>query len=388
MASNMDQNNRVLVIAIYSHPEYYPPALSALENLAPLFKKIYVMHGNTKGFDWKYPDNVILVGSGDSFEPAEILAGSVRRKIAWFTHFSRSFYSLVRDQKPDTILIYDYMPILSYRLFSHLIKKPRILWYHNHDVAEEKQLRKYSLSWFAWKSEKWIFPKLDIFSLPAVERKTAFPVNLLKGNFIFLPNFPSVYIYNNQEAKSDIPGKTIRLLFQGSIGTLHGFEEIIPLLREQINGHDLQLILKGFISKEYAEILYKLAASYYVEDRVIFMGPTGYAGVIQNAKTCDIGIGIHMKQDIMNRTLGTASNKIYEYAALGMPVLIYDNEHFRQTLDKYSWVFFTDASESSLRKCLQDIISNLHSLSRAARKDFEKFSFEQYFKPVAAALSV
>jgi len=388
MASNMDQNNRVLVIAIYSHPEYYPPALSALENLAPLFKKIYVMHGNTKGFDWKYPDNVILVGSGDSFEPAEILAGSVRRKIAWFTHFSRSFYSLVRDQKPDTILIYDYMPILSYRLFSHLIKKPRILWYHNHDVADEKQLRKYSLSWFAWKSEKWIFPKLNIFSLPAVERKIAFPMNLLKGNFIFLPNFPSIHIYGNLESKNDIPGKTIKLLFQGSIGTLHGLEEIIPLLREQINGHDLQLILKGFISKEYAETLYKLAVSYSVEERLIFMGPTGYAEVIQNAKTCDIGIGIHMKQDIMNRTLGTASNKIYEYAALGLPVLIYDNEHFRQTLGKYSWIFFTNASESSLRKCLQDIISNLNSLSQAARKDFEKFSFEQYFKPVTAALSV
>src|SRR5450432_3370526 len=110
MASNMDQNNRVLVVAIYSHPEYYPPALSALENLAPLYKTIYVLHGNTKGFNWEYPDNVILVGSGDSFEPAEILAGSVRRKITWFTYFSRSFYSLVRDQKPDTILIYDYMP--------------------------------------------------------------------------------------------------------------------------------------------------------------------------------------------------------------------------------------------------------------------------------------
>jgi len=388
MATSMDQNNGVLVIAIYSHPEYYPPVLSALENLAPLYKKIYVLHGNTKGFDWKYPDNIILVGWGDPIAPAEVLVGSVLKKIGWFINFSRSFYSLVRKQDPDTILIYDYMPVLSYRLFSCLIRKPRILWYHNHDVADENQLRKYSLSWFAWKSEKWLFPKLNIFSLPAVERKTAFPMNLLKGEFIFLPNFPSVHIYSDLEQNKDIPDKTIRLLFQGSIGTLHGLEEIIPLLRERINGHDLQLILKGFISKEYAETLHKLAESYSVTDRLIFIGPTGYAGVIQNAKTCDIGIGIHMKQDIMNRTLGTASNKIYEYAALGMPVLIYDNEHFRQTLGKYSWVFFTDASETSLRKCLQDIVGNLGSLSAAARRDFEDFSYEKYFREVADALSV
>src|SRR5450432_4446785 len=81
---NMDLNNRVLVVAIYSHPEYYPPTLSALENLALLYKKIYVLHGNTKGFDWKYPDNVILVGSGTQYEPAEVEAASVRRKIRWF----------------------------------------------------------------------------------------------------------------------------------------------------------------------------------------------------------------------------------------------------------------------------------------------------------------
>jgi glycosyltransferase involved in cell wall biosynthesis len=384
----MDLNNRVLVVAIYSHPEYYPPTLSALENLALLYKKIYVLHGNTKGFDWKYPDNVILVGSGTQYEPAEVEAGSVRKKIGWFIHFSRTFYALVTEQKPDTILLYDFMPILSYRLISGFIRKPGILWYHNHDVADENHIRKYSLSWFAWKSEKWIFPKLNIFSLPAVERKTAFPMNLLKGNFIFLPNFPSIHIYKYQELKKDAPGKTIKLLFQGSIGTLHGLEEMIPLLREQFNGHNLQLILKGFISKEYSETLHKLAGSYAVADRVIFIGPTGYADVIENSKTCDIGIGIHMKQDIMNRTLGTASNKIYEYAATGLPVLIYDNEHFRQTLGKYSWVFFTDVSESSLRNCLQEIVSNMSSLSKAALKDFDNFSYEQYFKPVAAALSV
>ena len=384
----MDQNSRVLVIAFYSHPEYYPPVLSALENLASIYKRIYVLHRNAKAFDWKYPDNVVLLPSGNQYVPGEVETGPLREKIRWFTHFTRSFYSLVRDQKPDTILIYDYMPILSYRLFSNLTKKPRILWYHNHDVADEKQLRKYSLSWFAWKSEKWLFPKLNIFSLPAVERKSAFPMSLLNGHFIFLPNFPSIHIYGNLEPKTGMPRKTIRLLFQGSIGTQHGLEEIIPLLKEQINGHDLQLILKGFISKEYAETLDKLAASYSVGDRVIFMGPTGYREVIQNAKTCDIGIGIHMKQDIMNRTLGTASNKIYEYAAVGLPVLIYDNEHFRQTLGKYSWVFFTDASESSLRKCLQDIISNLNSLSQAARKDFEDFSFEKYFDKVTDALDV
>src|SRR5450432_3803189 len=73
-----------LLVVIYSHPEYYPPTLSALENLSLMYRDIYVLHGNTKGFDWKYPDNVILVGSGTQYEPAEVEAASVRRKIRWF----------------------------------------------------------------------------------------------------------------------------------------------------------------------------------------------------------------------------------------------------------------------------------------------------------------
>jgi glycosyltransferase involved in cell wall biosynthesis len=378
----MHRPNRVLVIAIYSHPEYYPPTLSALENLSTLYESIYLLHGNTIGFDWKYPDNVTLVGSGDSFEPDEIQAASVGTKVSWFTSFTRTFYLLVKKHEPDTILLYDVLPILSYRLIRPWVKEPGILWYHNHDVVEKKYLRRYSLSWFAWKSEKWIFPRLNIFSLPAIERKEAFPMNLFKGDFVFLPNFPSKFIYKNQELKNDQPGKTIRLLFQGSIGTGHGFEQIIPLLNELVNGHTLQLVLKGFVSNEYAGNLRELAVSHGVEDRLLFIAPTGYSRVIENARTCDIGIGIHMKQDIMNRTLGTASNKIYEYAALGLPVLIYDNEHFRMTLGKYSWVFFTDASESSLKNCLQEIIDNLPSLRKAAVKDFDQFSFENYFKDV------
>jgi Glycosyl transferases group 1 len=377
-----------MVIAMYTHPEYYPPTLSALENLSPLYKNIYLLHGNTKGFNWKYPDNVILVGSGDLYEPGEMEASSVSKKIGRFARYTKSFYSLLKKIKPDTLLLYDILPILSYRFISHWINKPAILWYHNHDVADAKQIRRYSLSWFAWKSEKWIFPRLNIFSLPAMERKAAFPMNLFRGEFIFLPNFPSRFIYKNKESEKEKPGKTIRLLFQGSIGTLHGLEQIIPLLKEQINGHELQLILKGFVSKEYAENLRRLAESSGVTDRLIFIGPTGYAGVIENARTCDIGIGIHMKQDLMNRTLGTASNKIYEYAAIGLPVLIYDNEHFRRTLGKYSWVFFTDTSETSLRNCMQEMISNLNSLSEAAKNDLQYFSYEPFFKPVFAALSL
>ena len=374
---------RNLVVAIYSHPEYYPPTLSALENLSPLYERIIVVHGNISGFDWKYPDNVTLVGPEERFPAGTVELQPLSKKIAAFIRFTKTFRSMVKTHRADTVLIYDTMPVLSWRLISKTVNKPKFLWYHNHDVIEAAYTRKYSLAWWAWKSHRWLFQRLTIFSLPAQERKEQFPMNKLRGGFFFLPNFPSMKIYGTVSRSPLQAGQTVRLLFQGSIGPLHGLEEIIPLLGEAFDGHPVELVLKGFVQPDYLEKLKKLAVEAGQEHKIIYIRPTGYREVIKNAATCHIGIGIHRKQDIMNQTLGTASNKIYEYAASGLLVLLNDNPHFRQTLEKYAWVAFTDSSRSSLKRHIGNMIKSWDSFSADARHDFlGDLSFEHYFKPV------
>jgi glycosyltransferase involved in cell wall biosynthesis len=373
-------SNKTLLVAIYSHPEYYPPTLSALENLSALYKDIYVLHRNLHGFNWKYPSNVYLIGPEKQFTPREVERAGVMRKMGWYLAYSRELLRTMRKYKPDTLLIYDFLAILAYRMIDSLAPDPRITWYHNHDVAEEQYIKKNTISWLSWKSEKWLFPKLQIFSLPSVERKRCFPMELLKGRFIFLPNFPSALIYQKNDQVNRFADPVYRILFQGSIGPLHGLEEIIALLKEKITGKDLVLVLKGFISPEYLGQLKSIADFHKVSDKLIYIGPTDYRQVIENGKTCHIGIGIHKKNDIMNQTLGTASNKIYEYAALGLPVILYDNAHFREILGRFAWAFFTDTSQSSLKQCLEDIILNYSSLSNQAAADFcRQLSFEHYF---------
>ena len=373
-------NKKTLLVVIYSHPEYYPPTLSALENLSHKYRDIYVLHRNLHGFNWKYPENVHLIGPKKDYAPREVEVAGFIRKLGWYLAFSWNLLVTMKKHKPDAMLIYDYLAILAYRLIYLLAPKPPIVWYHNHDVAEKQYIRSFTLSWFSWKSEKWIFPKLQIFSLPSLERKQCFPMQLLKGEFYFLPNFPSSGIYqkNGPDRKFDDP--VYKILFQGSIGPMHGLEELIPLLNEKIGGKNLLLVLKGFINPKYLAELKSIAIKHKVEDKLIYIGPTDYRLVIENGKTCHIGIGIHKKDDIMNQTLGTASNKIYEYAAMGLPVILYDNDHFRKILGKFEWAFFTDTSTASLKTCLEKIIADYPRLSRQASEDFSKqLSFEHYF---------
>ena len=99
--------------------------------------------------------------------------------------------------------------------------------------------------------------------------------------------------------------------------------------------------------------------------------------------SCDIGIGINMNKDAISSTLGTASNKIYEYAASGLPVLLSDSVQYRRYLDKYEWAFFSDGSADSLKENIELILKDLPHLASAARRDFEQsLNFEDVFQPV------
>jgi len=375
--------NNNLIIAIYSHPEYYPPTLNAIEQLSVYYKKIIVVHRNIEGFDWEYPSNVQLISVCKKYHVRETEKASVFKKTYWFLRYTLLLFYMIRKIKPDTVILYDSMPILSWRIIHKLIPIPHILWYHNHDVTGEKYFKKLSLSHWAAKSEKWVFARLNIFSLPALERKVYFPMNKLKGAFFFIPNYPSIKVFDRISILTKKRSNSLRILFQGSIGPMHGLEEIITILKHSVTDKKLTLVLKGFISDSYKKELQVLAEKYGVGNALLFLPPSGYREVIENAQSCHIGIGIHKKTDIMNQTLGTASNKIYEYAASGLPVLLFNNEHFRGSLGKREWVFFTDTSKESFLTCFELIEKKYKTLSEKATEDFKKhLNFELVFSPV------
>jgi hypothetical protein len=203
------------------------------------------------------------VGTKKQYTPREVEAAGFIRKLGWYLAYAWKFLRMMKRYKPDTLLIYDYLAILAYRMVYFLAPKPRITWYHNHDVAEKQYIRRHTISWWSWKSEKWIFPKLQIFSLPSMERRPCFPM-ITRGKFIFLPNFPSGLIYKNGITDQRYNDPVFKILFQGSIGPMHGLEELIPLLRERIAGKELVLVLKGFINPKYLAQLKTIAADHRV----------------------------------------------------------------------------------------------------------------------------
>jgi glycosyltransferase involved in cell wall biosynthesis len=285
-----------------------------------------------------------------------------------------------RKPKADLVVLYDPFALLAF-YFIKKIRRNKKIWYHNHDMPDKQMAKRYSIGSLSAKYEKKAMNYIDLFSLPSKERLKYYG-DINKNIPVFIiPNYPSLKVYANYK----IPSKdkeTIKIIFQGFIGAGHSLEELVELLQENIGGCSLQLVLKGSVTDKYKSSLNELADKYNVAHKLIWLPIGPYAELPSITASCNIGIGINRNTDIISQAQGTASNKIYEYAASGLAVIVSDSLQFREYLDAYKWAFFTDGSVISLRRIIEVIKTNLDDLGSAARKSFEQnLNFEKEFNP-------
>ena len=333
--------------------------------------------------EWRFNSNVELIPSGKLIYVRNQEQSSIIEKIGYFLDFTLKLFLLIKKHKPKVVLLYDSMPLFSYFLIRSFIRRKPLLWYHNHDVIEMGKSPKLSIGWLAGFFEPKMFPHLDIFSLPAEERKIYFPMNKFKGRYFYIPNLPLKSFYKQFYTSEQKRKQKITLLYQGMIGENHGFEEIIELLDPQISKMSLSLTLVGPVNEIYKKRLIDLAKKYGVTDHLHWIPWIHYGELPRTTMKYHIGLAIHNVKNIQYSTGGTASNKIYEYAACGLPVLYFDNEHYTKHLSKYKWAVATDLTKQSLISSLELIDSNYIELSMDARSDFEdELNFEKHFEKI------
>jgi len=373
---------KVLVLN-YTHPEGYPPTFNAINNLSKHFDDVYVLSTDTLDTKWKYDNNVILNLLNAEKDRFKAIKKSKWVKLNSYLNYLKTLYKIIKKNKPEVILIYDNVPFLFYYLVSKLMvftKKP-IVWYHNHDIFPLSSYKKYSINWWGAICEQKCLNMATIFSLPANERKEYFPMNTFKGKYLFIPNYPSKYFHGKLSIEAKKIDNKINIIYPGSICEKHGFEEVISILNEKIEGKEIHLTLLGDINDVYKDKLLTIAKQHDTIKNLHFQSRVSYFDVPDVMKTQHIGWAVNKPLDVTYATGGTAANKIYEFLALGMPIILIDNEHYRQYLQGNNWAFFSDLTESSLIEQIQNIIKDYQILSNQARKAFEdNFTFETSFE--------
>lgn len=368
------------LVSIFGHPEFYPPTLNALRELSKNVDEIILLGRNVRPTEWTYPENIKLTLTGDFMSVKKVQEANFFLKFLFFLQFTIKFYKLIIRHRPEWVLCYDAIPLLSFRIVRFLISRPPKLWYHNHDVMKLEDMKKFSIGWMAVRSEKKFFNKIDLFSLPALERKQFFPLDTFKGVLFHLPNFPSAAFYKQFNSKREVSDQ-LNLIYQGTICKDHGIEELMKFISQ--SKQNIKFSLIGNIEVAYRDKLISLCKELSIEDSVKLYKPVSYAELPKITATAHVGIAVNIPDNIMYATGGTASNKIYEYAAVGLPIFYYDNEHYKKHLSKYKWAIPTDLSTDQLNLQIEFIKNDYKNLSEAALKDFETdLNFENSFKPL------
>lgn len=372
--------HKYAVVAIYVDVDFYPPTISAILNLSEKFQKVFVICRNNSVKDFPFPANVSLKKIGPQMPVRQMEAESVFNKIIYFAMFSYNLLRLSNKKGVELLLIYDAIALLGY-FIAWPLNKVKKKWYHNHDMPTAMPAAKISLMSLACTREKRALKHMNFFSLPQKERMRFY------GNvsvpFFFIPNYPSLKLYHSRPNSHYFEnGNIVKIIYQGFIGKGLGIEQIIPLLKQDYNGYKINLVLKGPVSSEYKEYLCSIAESVQVLGRIEWIDIGPYSELPEITSSCHIGNAINMKQDIISQYQATASNKIYEYAASGLVVIINDRPEFKEYLDKFKWIYFTTGTTESLESILREIIPTQLSMGAAARSDFEtQLNYEMHFEP-------
>ncbi len=376
------QSESVLLLQFSSLPE--PPTQNAILMLRRCFGRVVFFRNNTTFPPDFYLEAPELKEIGAACASLESRRKNALWKLARFGRYVLALRRELASRQYRLVVIHDYFALLAFHLAQKSAQYRGFVWFNSYDVIEpDSRPGRFTIQKMVISRHEKLFEDVDFFSLPTEERKRWYPIDRVKRGVFVIPNFPAVTYYQRfQSRRRTAPKDVIRLIYMGALGPGHGYEEIIPLLKTPVAGRSLALVLKGWIEETYKRTLIDLAQRDDVLDRLEFVGYGPYPQVAELAASCAIGLALFTGQNVMNRTLGTASNKIYEYAAVGMPVIFLDTPYWRSHFEHRSWAFFTDLTERSIRGTIETILSRYNEASAAAFQDFrDGFNFEKVFLP-------
>lgn len=377
------RSEAVLLAMFSSQPE--PPTMNAILMLKRCFGRVVFVRNNLSYPADYYPDPPELIEVGSPCASRVALGRNVLWKLARFTRYAFALWRELARGEYRLVILHDYLALLAFAFVRKRAGFRGLVWFNSYDAIDLKHSRPgwLSLMRLVVSRHESLFGELDFFSLPTEERKPYYPLHRVRREIFVIPNYPALTFYQRfQKYRQLLPRPVIKLIYQGALGRGHGYEEIIRFLAAPVADKTVQLILKGWIDEDYRRELRELAVRCGVGEQLLFVGYGPYPKVAELAASCTIGLAIFTGEDVMNQTLGTASNKIYEYVAVGLPVMLFDTPYFRTNFGDRKWAFFTDLSECSLRRSIEAILSGYEGASTAAFHDFRgEFNFERVFTP-------
>ena len=147
----------------------------------------------------------------------------------------------------------------------------------------------------------------------------------------------------------------------------------------------------GFLTAGNAEKLTNWVEHLKMSTHFSYLGTLPYKDLQAPTLLATIGFALYKNISFDRVACVTACNKIYEYAACGVPVIVSNFPNYREYLANETWVRFADPDDPrSIASAVQDILSDFgkyEEMCLAARQAFEqKYNYESAFFPLLAKI--
>ncbi len=375
-----------LLITIYANPDYYPPTVYAVRILSGYFK-IHILCRNMARPIQEWPADVTIERFGEYASPREKEAASARAKLIEYAKFAARTRALVKQMQPAIVYSYDphaFIASIVGRMGGR--STPRI--FHLHELPETA-----SLSWTSLQT--WVV-KAALMGTKSAEA-VVFPEKYRARHWlmaagdsrapIIVPNCPDRSYFPGPADWNETIAERYRareVVYVGYASADNGHLEGLRALAMTDGGIRMRVI--GAYRPEFEASFNALARELGVAQRVRLDGWLALEELRARASRASIGLSLYKPVKKSLEYLGSASNKLFEYAAMGLPVVVPDRESYRDFIGDAQWVTYADIEDpGSIARAITSIFADREryaAMSRAARRAFEElYNYERVFAP-------
>jgi len=372
-------SDRVRIQAIfYNNPDQYPPIINSTRLLARSSFEVEILC-REDGEHWEvtYPPGTCLqridTRSGNSWQE---YWGFVRRVFR------------EADKQAALFVGHDMHGLLPARLLASRFGRPLV--YHCHDYADcSAQL---PLGSRLVRTFQYYFARTaDLVIVPDAERGAFMARELkLKKLPLVVANAPLSHSRGSGEALlSALVARGYsfeRIVFrQGRIGEGHAIEATLRSIPYWVS-KDWGFVVMGYSEANYLERLSALARTLGVERQFAILPPVEYDQVKDFTPGADLGHALYEPIHVNNIHITTASNKIMEYMAAGLPVMVSDRPALRALVERYGCGITADEGDpQSIALAVNSVLGDparTQQMGAAGRRAFEQvFCYERQFAP-------
>jgi len=375
-----------LLITIYANPDYYPPTVYAVRLLSCYFA-VHILCRNMDQPFQEWPPEVTIERFGEYASARAKEGANAAAKLIEYAKFAARTRVLIKQMRPAAIYSYDPYAFVA-TMLGRVGRRPLPVIFHSHELPETQ-----NLSWGSL--ENWVV-RAALISTKSADA-VVFPEKNRARHWLtaaadlrvptIVPNCPDQRYFPAPADWSDTIAARYRAREAVYVGYASADNGHLDALRALAMTDGIRMRVIGGFRPEFEASFNELARELRVNERLSVDGWLALDELRARASRASVGLSIYKPVTKSLEYVASASNKLFEYAAMGLPVIVPNRENYRDFLGDAEWVTYADVEQpESFARALTSIFDDREryvAMSRAARGAFEtEYNYERVFEPL------